>query len=298
MVLQIIEGAMPTAEQQYLGLCQRIIDEGFMIPNERTGKGCLTVINADFEYDAANNIFPLITTRKAYWRSAIAEMLGYLRGYDNAQQFADIGCKTWFANANETKAWLANQHRKGENDIGRAYGVQLRDWRNPEGEVVDQLKKVTDVIAQGYDNRRLIMTFHNPGELDRAALDACMHTHTFSVLDGTLYLTSSQRSCDVPIGLIFNKIQTVFLLRVIAHIYKLKPGKVFHKMINCHIYEDQIELMKTQLERKPFAEPTFHISEDIKTLDDLLTWADPRNPEHFWVEGYQHHDPISYPFAS
>jgi thymidylate synthase len=287
-----------SAENQYLNLCRRIIDEGVMVNNERTGKGCLTVINADFEYDAADNILPLVTTRKAYWRSAIAEMIGYLRGYDNAQQFASIGCKTWFANANETSAWLENPHRKGENDIGRAYGVQLRDWRNPEGKPIDQLKNVIDVLKTGYDNRRLIMTFHNPGELDRAALDACMHTHHFSVLDGTLYLTSYQRSIDVPLGLVFNMVQTVFLLRLVAQITGLKAGKVFHKLVNFHIYDDQISLIQEQLERKVLQPPTFFMSPEIKTLEDIETWVDPQSSEHFRVEGYEHHDPIKFPFAA
>lgn len=287
-----------TGEQQYLALCKRILDEGVMVHNERTGKGCLTVINADFEYDCSNNKWPLVTTRKAYWRNAIAEQIGYLRGYDNADQFAKIGCKTWYANANETQAWLNSPFRKGQNDIGRAYGVQLRDWRNPEGKSIDQLQKVVDVLQTGYDNRRLIMTYHNPGELDRAALDSCMHTHHFSILDNTLYLTSYQRSIDVPLGLVFNMVQTVFLLRVFAQICNLNPGKVFHKLVNCHIYEDQIELMREQVEREPFAEPTFHISSSINSLEDLETWVDPQDPEHFWIEGYQHHEPIAYPFAA
>lgn len=288
---------MKAAEDQYLALCRRILDEGVMVKNERTGKGCLTVINADFEYDASQGKFPLVTTRKAYWRSAIAEMLGYLRGYDNAQQFAAIGCNTWFSNANETPAWLDNPHRKGPDDIGRAYGVQLRDWRNPEGKPIDQLKKVVDVLATGYDNRRLIMTFHNPGELDRAALDACMHTHHFSVLGDTLFLTSYQRSIDVPLGLVFNMPQTVFLLRVMAQITGLKAGKVFHKLVNCHLYDDQIELMREQVQRQPFEEPTLHINESIKSLQDLETWVDPQSKTDFWVEGYNHHPAIKYPFA-
>ncbi|MFA0809374.1 thymidylate synthase [Microbulbifer epialgicus] len=288
---------MKTAEQQYLALCRRILEEGVLIKNQRTNKGCLTVINADFEYDASGGGFPLVTTRKAFWRNAVAEMIGYLRGYDNANQFASIGCNTWFANANETPAWLDNPHRKGKDDIGRAYGVQLRNWRNPEGGKVDQLHKVVDALKAGYDNRRLIMTFHNPGELDRAALDACMHTHHFSVLEGTLYLTSYQRSIDVPLGLVFNMPQTVFLLRIIAQISGLKPGKVFHKLVNCHIYDNQIELMREQVERVPLEQPTLHISDRIKTLNDLETWVDPQDPEQFWVEGYEHHPAIKYPFA-
>ena len=80
--------------KQYLELCQRIVDEGEWIQNERTGKKCLTVINADLEYDVESNQFPMITTRKSFWKAAIAELLGYLRGYNSAAQFREIGCNT------------------------------------------------------------------------------------------------------------------------------------------------------------------------------------------------------------
>jgi hypothetical protein len=76
--------------KQYLDLCRRIVNEGEWVANERTGKRCLTVINADLEYDVANNQFPLITTRKSYWKAAIAEFLGYIRGYDNAADFRKL----------------------------------------------------------------------------------------------------------------------------------------------------------------------------------------------------------------
>jgi len=92
--------------------------------------------------------------------------------------------------------------------------------------------------------------------------------------------------------------QTVFLLRLMAQISGLKVGKVFHKLVNCHIYEDQIELMRNQLLRTPYEEPTFHISNKIKCLKDLEEWADPQNKEHFWVEDYKYHEHIKYPFSA
>ena len=108
---------------QYLNLCQRIIDDGKWILNKRTGKKCLTIIDADMVYNVAKNEFPLITTRKSYWKSAIAELLGYLRGYDNAADFRALGTKTWDANANENQSWLQNPARQGKDDMGRVYGV-------------------------------------------------------------------------------------------------------------------------------------------------------------------------------
>ena len=281
--------------KQYLDLCRRIIEQGEWVENKRTGKRCLTVINADLEYDVANNQIPLITTRKSYWKAAIAEMIGYLRGYDNASQFRAIGCKTWDANANDNQDWLNNPHRKGDDDMGRVYGVQGRSWSKPDGTTLDQLKKIADHLKQGIDDRGEILTFYNPGEFEMGCLRPCMHTHTFSVLGDTLYLTSYQRSCDVPLGLNFNQVQVFFLLKIMAQISGLKPGKAFHKIVNAHIYEDQLELMRdVQLKREPFPSPQLHINPEIQSLEDLETWV---TLDDFEVEGYQFHDPIAYPFS-
>ena len=84
--------------KQYLDLCQRIVEQGEWIENERTGKRCLTVINADLTYDVGHNQFPLVTTRKSFWKAAVAELLGYIRGYDSAEDFRKLGTKTWDAN--------------------------------------------------------------------------------------------------------------------------------------------------------------------------------------------------------
>jgi thymidylate synthase len=281
--------------KQYLQLCQRIVDEGQWVENKRTGTRCLTVINADLEYDVANNQFPMITTRKSYYKAAIAELLGYLRGYDSAKQFRDIGCKTWDANANENSAWLNNPNRKGEDDMGRVYGVQGRNWQRPDGSTLDQLAKVINNLKNGIDDRGEIISFYNPGEFELGCLRPCMHTHTFSLLGDTLYLTSYQRSCDVPLGLNFNQIQCFVLLALVAQITGHKPGKAYHKITNAHIYENQLELMRdVQLQREPFASPQLTINPNIKSLEDIETWV---TKDDFTVSGYQCHEAIKYPFS-
>ncbi|GAB3004854.1 thymidylate synthase [Psychrosphaera aestuarii] len=281
--------------KQYLDLCRRIVDEGEWVENKRTGKRCLTVINAELNYDVAGNKFPIITTRKSYWKAAIAELLGYLRGYDNAADFRAIGCNTWNANANDNDAWLNNPHRKGEDDMGRVYGVQGRAWAKPDGGFVDQLRKLVDDLSNGIDDRGEILSFYNPGEFHMGCLRPCMHTHTFSLLGDTLHLTSYQRSCDVPLGLNFNQIQVFVLLALIAQITGNKPGKAYHKIVNAHIYEDQLELMRdVQLKREPFESPKLHINPKIKSLEDIETWV---TLDDFEVIGYQSHEAIKYPFS-
>lgn len=280
---------------QYLKLCQRIIDEGVWVENERTGKRCLTVINHDLTYNVGAGKFPLVTTRKSFWKAAIAEIIGYLRGYDNAADFRAIGTKTWDANANQNEAWLNNPHRKGEDDCGFIYGKVARNFPKPDGGSVDLLKQIVDDLSQGKDNRGEILTFYHPGAFHLGCLRPCMYSHHFSILGDTLYLNSTQRSCDVPLGLNFNMVQVYVLLALMAQITGLKPGKAYHKLVNCHIYEDQLAPMRDiQLKRAPLPSPTLKINPDIKTLQDIETWV---TMDDFELEGYQYHPAIQYPFS-
>ncbi len=281
--------------KQYLDLCNRIINDGVWVDNKRTGKRCLTVINADLTYDVAGGEFPLVTTRKSFYKSAIAEIIGYIRGYDNAADFRKLGTKTWDANANENPDWLANPYRKGPDDCGFIYGKVGRNFPKPDGGSVDLLRKIVDDLSNGIDDRGEIYTFYHPGAFHMGCLRPCMYSHHFSLLGDTLYLNSTQRSCDVPLGLNFNMVQVYFLLAIIAQITGNRAGQAYHKIVNAHIYEDQLELMQSvQLKREPFPAPKLIINPEIKSLEDLETWV---TLDDFTVEGYQHHEPIKYPFS-
>jgi len=115
------------------------------------------------------------------------------------------------------------------------------------------------------------------------------------VLDGKLYLTSYQRSDDLPLGHCFNQIQVAWLLMIMAQITGLKPAKAYHKIINVHIYEDQLALIRdVQLQREPYPLPTLQINPEIKTLEDLETWV---SLADFELVGYRCHPGINFPFA-
>lgn len=122
-----------------------------------------------------------------------------------------------------------------------------------------------------------------------------MYSHHFSLLGGTLYLNSTQRSCDVPLGLNFNMVQVYTFLALMAQITGNKPGLAYHKIVNGHIYEDQLELMKSvQLKREPLVAPQLKINPKIKSLEDLETWV---TLDDFEVVGYECHEAIKYPFS-
>jgi thymidylate synthase len=286
---------MKTPEQQYLDLGERILEEGVWVENKRTGVRCLTIINADLEYDVGNGIVPVITTRPVPYRGGIGEFIGYLQGVDNAADLRALGSNTWNANANENESWLKNPHRKGEDDLGRIYGVQGRDWTNQFGATFDQLKKVINNLKQGIDDRGEIITFWNPGEFEYGCLRPCMHTHHFSLLGDTLHLNSFSRSFDLPLGGPANLLQAYLFLQLIAQVCNLKPGKVYHKVINAHIYENQIELFKKQLKRVPIKDATqLWINPDICKLEDI----DKMTKHDVKLIGYfSDYDPIKYPFT-
>lgn len=114
--------------KQYLDLVQSILDQGAWQEN-RTGVRTLSLPGAALRFDLQQG-FPAVTTKKLAFKSAIGEMVGFLRATRSAAQFRALGCKVWDQNANENEQWLANPYREGPDDLGPVYGVQWRDRKS------------------------------------------------------------------------------------------------------------------------------------------------------------------------
>lgn len=290
--------------------------------NERTGKRCTFLLNKTLTYDR----LPYVATKKVAIRSAVAEMLGYLKGCTSAAEFRALGTKTWDANANENKDWIENPARRGTDDMGRVYGAQGRDWVSPAHRFdrsrtttfygnlrsTDQLAKVLDHLLKRIDDRGEIITFWNPGEFHLGCLRPCMHTHHFSIMDDKLYLTSTQRSADVPLGLPFNMIQTWFLLKFVAWLTGLEAGTVTHHIVNYHIYEDQWDGVEEQIgrieagmmcdNRNREAADDFAFSSALPQgcvlgLQDALDEIKEFNTDCVWFPDVDHLSAIEFPFS-
>lgn len=303
-------------EAQYLAHLRSLYCFGHDLPNARTGNDCRTLISLDMTYDASTEDAPVLTTRKYDPSIAIAELLGYIRGYTNAQQFADLGTPTWFANANENAAWLNNPNRKGENDVGLIYGAVARNWPIERGHievsfdgndnlvavnnpappvpVLNLFHKVYENLKAGKDDRGEIITFWNPGMFHLGCLRPCMYEHQFSLLGDDLYLNSTQRSNDWPLGMCANMVQVWLLLRLMAQITGKNPKIAQHRSVNAHIYKDQLSRVPKQLARQPLAQPQIRINPDIRTLEDLETWVTLKDFEIIYPE---YHPVIKYPFS-
>jgi thymidylate synthase len=296
---------------QYQQLLQRMHTEGQWQYYDRVDQECLVLSNVTQFYpvdmqEIKPGVYkvrvPADTTRFTYIKTAIMESLGYTHGLDNAADFRDFKVNTWNANANENKSWLNNPHRKGEDDMGRVYGVQARGWKTPEGNEIDQVAKIIDHLTNKYDDRGEIINMYNVGEFHLGCLRPCLYNFQYTLLGSLLDIMATQRSCDLLLGGNFNPIQVVMWNVLYALATKNKPRGCKHDIANLHIYKNQYEIFveSGHAFREVYNDPYVIIDTTLpntagKTgLDFLLSLR----PENFEVVEYEHHDNIVYPMTA
>lgn len=284
---------MKTAEQQYLAILMNCYINGTNIVNERTGSICRTILNQRIQFDG--NEFPLLTTRKMYWKQAIGEMVGYIRGYTRTAQFHRLGVHTWDANA-QNPAWLEQKLRNEQQgaldigDLGVIYGSSAKLTGYPYDKLIEDIKDKPN-------DRGHIWNFWNQEYFHIGCLRPCMYSHQFNVLDGTLHLTSTQRSCDWVLGGAFNLVQCWFLLNITAKLTGLKVGTVTWNIANVHIYENQLPFVPEQISRQPKQVPSLKIKDSLD-FDVLNEYLNKDNfDEYFELQNYDSHPAIKYPFT-
>ena len=251
--------------KQYLDLLQKVLDDG-MYQTNRTGVIAKRIDGAMLQFDLTEG-FPAVTTKKLAFGAVKGELLGFIRGYDNAGAFRNLGCKVWDQNANENDAWLKNPHRRCTDDLGRIYGRQWRAWSKDTGcGRIDQLAKAINDIKNDPTSRRIIVTAWNPAELDQMALPPCHMTFQFLVNTSTqeLSLCMYQRSCDMFLGIPFNIASYALLLELIAHVTDLKAKNLTMFLADVHIYGTHLEAVATQLRRIPHRLPKLLLNKRIK----------------------------------
>lgn len=277
-------------EQQYLAAVKNVLETGERSSN-RTGIDTLFKLGLYMEIDMADG-FPLLTTKKVPWKSAFAEQLGFIRGYDNAANFRDLGTKVWDKNSNENQQWLENQNRRWEDDCGRIYGCQGRDWfaENIYGHQSwsDQLGEVYSKLLEGKDDRRLLVSHWNPAEFDLMCLLPCHVMYQFGLREqgSTLDLALYVRSNDIGLGMPFNVAQYAWLLHLMSVITGHKPGRLLYFAFNYHIYVNHVEALQEQLKREPKKPPQLVIHPRCSNLKFLEETPLPIE-QWSWVENYE-----------
>lgn len=288
--------AVDHEEKQYLDMIDEIMKEG-ILRGDRTGTGTLSKFGASMRFNLRHS-FPLLTTKRVFWRGVAEELLWFISGCTNAKLLQDKGIHIW--DGNGSRAYLDSiglSHRQ-EGDLGPVYGFQWRHFgaeyadmhADYSGKGVDQLKDLIQRIKTTPTDRRLVLTAWNPAALPSMALPPCHMFCQFYVADGELSCQMYQRSCDLGLGVPFNIASYSLLTRLIAQVCDLEPGDFIHILGDAHVYANHVEPLKEQLKNVPKHFPTLKIN-PAKTDIDCFTFED------FELVGYAPHKKIEMQMA-
>lgn len=286
--------------KQYLELVKNILDNGSWQQN-RTGIRSISLPGAMLRFDLQQG-FPAVTTKKLAFKSAIGELVGFLRATRSAADFRALGCKVWDQNANENKPWLESPYRLQEDDLGPVYGVQWRQWpayklidhNQPSGnrqiadaktrgyrqigvleadgtsqivlyKAIDQLRQCLDTIMADPGNRRILFHGWNWAQLEEMALPPCHLLYQFLVnaAQREVSLCLYIRSNDIGLGAPFNLVEGAALLHLVGRLTGYKPRWFTYFIADAHIYENHVDMLQQQLQREPYPLPELMLSERI-----------------------------------
>jgi thymidylate synthase len=284
----------------YLAIVDKVLQEGFRKQN-RTGVDAITIAGAIFEHDMAGG-FPLLTTKKVPFRLVASELEFFIRGITDKEWLREKNNHIWDEWCSPDKVPYGNDEgtkklMQAERDLGPVYGWQWRNYgaryvswdKTPEGQGKDQLKWVVELLKKDPENRRMIVSAWNPGDLDRMALPPCHYSFQLTVIDKKLNLMWNQRSVDVALGLPFNIASYGTLLHLLAKEAGLGEGKLTGFLGDTHIYVNHVEALREQLSREPRKLPAIKTEKFTSIFDWHYTDSA--------VEGYDPQGAIKFDIA-
>ena len=270
------------AEAQYLHTLHDLMVSG----EQRETRNGITFskFNKTISWDLADG-FPLLTTKKVFWKGIVEELLFFIRGETNTIKLSAKGVKIWEPNTSREFLDKLGFTEYPVGQMGPMYGYQ---WRNFNGQDIDQLKKVIHEIKHDPHSRRILMTDFNPAQAHLGVLYPC-HSIVlqFYVLDGRLNCSMYQRSADIFCGIPFNIASTSLLLHIISCLTGLTVGKVNLIMGDYHLYKVHLEQAKLQLTRTSYDLPILTMKH-FKTLEEVENSV----LEDYKIENYQSHPAI------
>lgn len=266
---------MTAIDTQYEDLLRHVLEEG--TPKmDRTGTGTRSIFGHQLRYDLSQG-FPLVTTKRVHMKSVVYELLWFLRGDSNIAWLQENGVRIW------------NEWADADGELGPIYGVQWRSWPTPDGGHIDQITRVLETLRRNPNSRRMIVSAWNVADLDRMALEPCHALFQFYVADGKLSCQLYQRSADLFLGVPFNIASYALLTHMVAAQTGLDVGDFIWVGGDCHIYDNHVEQVATQLSREQYPFPTL----ELAPASSLFNYG----YEDVQVVGYQHHPAISAPVA-
>ena len=299
-------------EYQYLDLMQEILETGVKQVDKGTDDVTYSLFGRQIRFDLSEG-FPLLTTKKTFWKGIVHELYWFLSGQSNIKYLVDNDIHLW----DDYPYKIYRERRsKGESlpeltkeefiekikldekfaqefgELRHIYGELWRHWPAKDGRGVDQVRWAVNEIVKDSDCHNAIVTSWNPEYLytmakpeEAARYPICHNMYQLNVKNGKVSLQLYQRSADLFLGVPFNIASYSLLVHIIAKATGYQPGEFIHTFGDVHIYDNHIEQVKEQLTREPFDFPTVKIDDSMNDIDDF-------RPAHVTLEGYESHPPI------
>lgn len=292
--------------QQYQELVRKILAEGH-VKTDRTGVGTKSLFGYQMRFDLSQG-FPMVTTKRVPFGLIKSELLWFLRGDTNVRYLLEHNNHIWDEWAFKRYVESPDYHGPDMTDfglravadpdfneiyqqelaafnecvltdddfaerygnLGNVYGAQWRSWPLRNGETLDQISQLVDMIKHSPDSRRLIVSAWNPEDVPSMALPPCHTLFQFYVHDGKLSCQLYQRSADVFLGVPFNIASYALLTHLIAKECGLEVGEFVHTLGDAHLYLNHLEAAETLLSREPKPLPQLEI-DDFEQFDQVST---------------------------
>ena len=312
--------------KQYLELLEKIKQEGIE-KSDRTGTGTKSIFGYQMRFDLSKG-FPILTTKRVPFGLIKSELLWFIKGDTNiryllqhnnhiwdewafkryvespdytGEDMTDFGRRSLqdpeFKEVYEKELETFCQRILNEDDfaakygeLGNIYGSQWRHWKTTQGETIDQLAQVIEMLKTSPDSRRLLVSAWNPEDVPSMALPPCHTMFQFYVADGKLSCQLYQRSADVFLGVPFNIASYALLTHLIANEVGLEVGEFVHTLGDAHLYLNHLEQVDLQLSRETYELPQLVLKHPEKSLYDLEV-------TDVVLEGYECHPTIKAPIA-
>ncbi len=298
-------------EYQYLNLLQELIDKGSEQGDAGTGIKTYSLFGRQFKFDLSEG-FPLLTTKKVYFKGLLYELYWFISGQKNIKYLVDNNVHIWddypyriyrekITKGLEPemtkeefieKILKDNDFAEKHGNLPHVYGDMWRHWPTKPDRTVDQLQWLVNNVRKDKSTHSALISVWNPEYLyemassgDACRFPICHNMWQVNTNGGRLSLQLYQRTCDVFLGVPFNIASYALLALILAQITGYNPGEFIHTFGDIHYYEDHLDAVREQLQRKPMPFPTIKIDPNLKEIDDF-------RPEMVELVGYESHPPI------
>ena len=285
------------SDHQYAELVRDILEHG-ETRVDRTGVGTVSVFGRHLRFDLSTS-FPLITTKRVYWKGVVEELLFFLRGETDTSILERQNVNIWKGN---TSREYLDEHDLSTYPSGIAgpiYGYQWRAFNAPytpgasgfQSRGVDQISVIMEQLRDDPMSRRHVITAWNPSQIHEMCLPPCHVMFQFYVSnDKKLSCQMYQRSADVGLGLPFNIASYALLTYLMAETLGYTLGDLCICIGDAHIYTNHIDALKKQIERVPKPSPKLVIRQQCATLENYIS-------DDIVLEGYDPHPPVKMDMA-